>query len=235
MTEPYTFLKYEVRDHVAFITFDSPETSNNFAPSQEWEVFDVFERSQNDDSVHVLMVTGAGDAFGGANHHGGEVFNAGVYYEQAIRFFESWLKLEKPLVAAFNGPGNLTFALLSDIVIAERHVEIKDPHVLLGIPAATGAFLWPMSAGLAKAKRHILVGDSISVDEAERIGLIAEAVDTGHSKKRATELALQIAVLDPGAVQQSKRALNEWMKVAWGPIFKHGLSLTFLHFPDQSR
>ena len=228
----YSFLKYEVQDHVAYVTFDSPETNNTFAMSQEWELFDALDRVQADDDVRAVVVTGTGDVFGGGSHHSDAPFDAGLYYERSIKLFGAWLSVEKPIVVAFNGPGNLTFALLSDIVVAESHVEIRDSHVVLGVPSATGSFMWPMSVGLAKAKRHLLVGDGITAAEAERMGLISEVVETGRSKERAAELARQIAAHDPTGVQKSKRALNEWMWQSFGPIFKHALSLEFLHFPS---
>jgi enoyl-CoA hydratase/carnithine racemase len=142
--------------------------------------------------------------------------------------------VDTPIVVALNAKAMLTLPLLSDIVIAERHVEFNDKHVLSGVPTATGSFLWPMSIGLVRSKRYLLTGDSFSAEEAERFGLVAEVVDTGASKTRATELAEAIAELDPTGVQMTKRALNEWVRVSWGPIFKHGMGLEFLHFPDRS-
>lgn len=233
MSDSYSFLDYEVRDHVAYVTFNSPDTGNAFARSEEWEIFDALRRVHEDADVRVAVVTGAGDVFGGGNHHSDDPFDGASYYERSIELFGGWLAVEKPIVVAFNGPGNLTFALLSDIVIAERHVPIRDSHVLLGVPTATGSYMWPLSTGLATAKRYLLTGDTITADQAREIGLIAEVVDTGQSKARAAELAQQIAALDPTGVQKSKRALNEWMKVAWGPIFKHALALEFLHFPKS--
>lgn len=233
MSDPYTFLSYEVRDHVAHLTFDSPETNNAFALSQEWELFDALERIQRDDDVHVAVLTGTGDVFGGGNHHNDDPFDAAGYYERSIRLFGAWIRVEKPIVVAFNGPGNLTFALLSDIVVADSNVEIKDAHVLMGVPAATGSYMWPMSTGLAKARRYLLTGDAITAAEAERIGLISEVVEPGESKERAREIAAHIASLDPTGVQKTKRALNAWMEESWAPIFKHALSLEFLHFPQS--
>lgn len=233
MSSEYTFLNYEVRDHVAHVTFDSPSTNNTYAMGQEWEIFDMLERVQNDPDVHAVALCGAGDIFGGSSNHSDAPFSGALFYERSIKLFGAWLKVDKPIVVAYHGPGILTLPLLSDIVIVERHIEIKDTHVHLGVPAATGAYMWPMSIGLAKAKRYLLTGDTMSAEEAERLGLIAEVVDTGASKQRARELAAQIAALDPTGVQKSKRALNEWMQVAWGPIFKHALSLEFLHFPED--
>jgi enoyl-CoA hydratase len=227
MSAEYTFLSYAVADHIAHVTFGAA----GFARAQEWELFDVLRRVDEDDDVHVMVVTSAGESFGGGNHHEDDPFDGGDYYERAVKLFGAWMRVTKPTIVALDGPGSLTLALLSDIVVAERQVEIKDPHVILGVPAATGSFLWPQSVGLARAKRHLLVGDGISAEHAVEIGLIAEVVDTGAAKDRAMELAAQIAVLSPTGVQKSKRALNEWMEQAFTPILKHGLGLEFLHFP----
>lgn len=223
----YTFLSYDVREHVAHVVFGA----SGYARSQEWELFDVLHRVDTDDDVHVMVVTSAGEQFGGGNHHDDDPFHGGDYYERAIKLFGAWMRVSKPVIVALSGPGSLTLALLSDIVVAERQVEIRDTHVVLGVPAATGSFLWPQSVGLAKAKRHLLVGDGVTAEEAASMGLIAEVVDTGQGATRALELAGQIAALNPTGVQMSKRALNAWMEQNFNPILQHGLGLEFLHFP----
>jgi enoyl-CoA hydratase len=233
MSEDYTFLRYEVSNHIASVTFASPNTGNMYLRDQEWELFDVLKRISEDAAVHVAVVTGDGDAFGGGNPRTGDPYRAPDYYERAMRLFEEWTRIDKPIIVAMNGPGLLTLPLLSDVVVAERHVMIVDPHVLSGVPSATGSFLWPMSTGLAKAKRYILSGEGISADEAERIGLIAEVVDTGQSGHRAMEIATIMAGLEPVGVQMSKRALNEWIRMMWGPIFKHAMGLEFVFMPES--
>lgn len=227
----YTCLRFKVRDHVAHMTFDSP-ANNAFASSQEWELLHALESIQTDDDIRVALLTGAGDVFGGGLDRRDDAFDAAGYYERSIKLLDAWLRVDKPIVVAYNGPGSLTLVLASDIVVAERHLEIRDAHVVFGAPVATGTYLWPLSTGLAKAKRLLLTGDGLSAEQAERMGLIAEVVDTGASKARALELATKIAALEPTGVQKSKRALNEWLIQAWGPIFKHALALEFLHFPE---
>lgn len=230
-TDHYKFLKVEVRDHVCFVTFNSPETGNTWADADAWEMTDVVVQIRADDDVRAVVLTGAGDTFGGGAHHSDDPFDDGPWYDRANKRFGDWIAIEKPIVVALNGKGNLTLVLLSDIVVAERHVTLEDRHVLVGVPAATGSYLWPQSVGLNKSKRYILTGDGISAEEAERMGLIAEVVDTGKSVERATELAMKIAALDPTGVQQSKKAINKWMQNAFDPILRHGLSLEFLNFP----
>jgi enoyl-CoA hydratase len=144
------------------------------------------------------------------------------------------MNLDKPLVIAINGTASgsgLTLAMFGDIVIAERHVRFSDPHVLGGVVSATGPFLWPPNIGLLRAKRYLLTGDSFSPEEALEFGLISEIVDTGKSMERARQLAVQMASLRPSAVQGTKRALNQWLRMAFDPVFKHALSLEFMRFP----
>ena len=232
-TSRYEFLRFEVIDHVAHMTFDSPSTGNRYRPENEWELFDALDRIQTDDEIHVAVVTGAGDEFGGGAKRDNDPFVASSYYERSLKLFEAWSRVDTPIVVALNSKAMLTLPLLSDIVITERHVDFNDVHVLLGVPTATGSFLWPMSTGLARAKRYLLTGDVFSAEEAERIGLVAEVVDTGASTARAVELAERIAALEPTGVKMTKRALNEWVRVSWGPIFKHALGLEFIHFPSR--
>jgi enoyl-CoA hydratase len=234
MQQSYTFMKFEVVDHVAYMTFDSPGTGNNYSKEQEQELHHALALIQDEDDIHVAVVTGEGEVFGGGSSRRGDLFVASDYYERALALFDRWSRLDKPVVVALNGPALLTLPLLSDIVIAEEQVELRDPHVLGGVPTATGSFLWPMSTGLAKARRYLLTGDAISAAEAERIGLISEVVPQGESKNRAREIATGLAALDPTGVQITKRALNEWVRVSWGPIFKNALGLEFVHFPADA-
>jgi enoyl-CoA hydratase len=84
-----------------------------------------------------------------------------------------------------------------------------------------------------KAKKYILTGEKLSAEEAERIGLITEVVETGESLQRATEIAERLASLHPEAVQATKRLLNQWLKTAITPVFEHGLALEFMLFPEH--
>jgi enoyl-CoA hydratase len=230
----YTFLRFEVRDHIAHVTFDSPDTENKYSKEQEQELFDALDEIQTDPDIRVVVVAAEGEVFGGGSSRRGDYYVAADYYERALSLFDEWSRTEKPIIVALNGPGLLTLPLLSDIVIAEEQVELRDNHVLVGVPSATGSFLWPMSVGMAKARRYLLTGDALSATEAERIGLISEVVPQGKSNERAVELAVQIAALEPVGVQMTKRALNEWVRASWGPIFKHALGLEFVHFPAET-
>lgn len=234
-TDDYSFLHVEVDAGVATVQFNSPDNGNKWARAQEWEIVGLPADLAADDDVRAVVLTGSGDTFSGGAHHGDDPFDAFDYYDRSVKIFRSYLDMDKPMVAAVNGPASgsgLTLAMFCDIVVAERQVEFRDAHVVGGVASATGPFQWPPSIGLLRAKRYLLTGDAFSAEEAERIGLVTEVVGTGESLARARQLAGQLASLRPESLQATKRSLNQWMRMAYGPVFEHALALEFLTFPE---
>ena len=237
--DEYSFLKVTIADGIATVAFNRPESGNKWARADEWELFQLPGDLTADDDVRVIILTGSGDTFGGGAHHSDDPFDAFDYYDRSVRLFGSFVNLDKPVVVAINGPASgsgLTLAMFGDIVIAERHVEFRDAHVVGGVVTATGSFQWPPSIGLLRAKRYLLTGDPFDAEEAARMGLVNEVVETGQSLARAQEFATRLASLRPESLQATKRALNQWTRMAFGPIFQHALALEFMTFPvDQLR
>jgi enoyl-CoA hydratase len=236
--EAYDFFKVEVREGYVVATFNRPHVRNMWARSEEHEIPQLISEVAEDPDIRALVLTGSGDYFSGGAHHSDDPFDAFDYYDRSRAIFGAFVDLDKPILIALNGNASgsgLTFAMLGDIVIAERHVEFRDAHVLGGVVSATGPFLWPPSIGLLRAKRYLLTGDMFSAEEAERFGLVSEVVETGASLSRAEALAAQIAALPPGGVEGTKRSLNRWLKSNFEPIFEHALSLEFMRFPAAER
>jgi enoyl-CoA hydratase/carnithine racemase len=234
----YDFFKVEIADGYAVAAFNRPDVRNMWARSEEHEIPQLIDEVAAAETLRVLILTGVGEHFSGGAHHSDDPFDAFDYYDRSRQIFGAFVNLDKPLIIALNGPASgsgLTFAMLGDIVIAERQVEFRDAHVVGGVVSATGPFLWPPSIGLLRAKRYLITGDTFSADEAERFGLVSEVVDQGMALKRAREMAAHIASLPPAGVQGTKRALNRWLKADFEPIFEHALSLEFMRFPAAER
>lgn len=230
--DPYSYLGVEKREGVAYVTFNR----NTWALAEEWELFQLVEDMRTDVDVHAIVLSGTGDTFCGGAHHGDDPFDAYDYYERSCRLFGGFVDMDKPLVVAINGPASgsgLTLAMLGDVVYAERQVTFRDAHVLGGVVSATGPFLWPPSMGLLRAKRYLLTGDPFSAEEAQDMGLVTEVVDTGTSRDHAAAMAKRLAEIRPAAVQGTKRALNQWLKQAFGPVFQTALSYEFMRFPAE--
>ncbi|PNY80804.1 enoyl-CoA hydratase/isomerase family protein [Deinococcus koreensis] len=143
----------------------------------------------------------------------------------------------KPIVSAIHGPcvgAGLAVALLADVSVAARSARLLDGHVRLGVAAGDhAAIIWPLLCGLNRAKYHLLTGESVSGEEAERIGLVSLCVPDEELLERAWEVARELAAGSPTAVRWTKYALNNWLRAA-GPIFDASLALEFLGFtgPD---
>ncbi|MCJ9713095.1 enoyl-CoA hydratase-related protein, partial [Bordetella hinzii] len=124
--------------------------------------------------------------------------------------------------------------LLADVSIAARDARIIDGHTRLGVAAGDhAAIVWPLLCGMAKAKYYLLLCETVSGEEAERIGLVSLCVDEPQLIERAFEVALRLARGSQTAIRWTKYALNNWLRQA-GPSFDTSLALEFMGFagPD---
>lgn len=226
----FEYLRVELRDGIVVAEMPYP----NFDRTERLEWSKLVDEVRDSDAARVLLITGWGNppidrpkVF--------DAFDPFAYYSRAAREPVSMLiELDKPVVVALDGsPDVMTIPLCADIVVADRDVMFDDHHVPLGVVSATQPYLWPMSSGLMKAKRYILTGESLTAEEAERIGLLTEVVDNGQAFTRAMEFATRLASLRPEAVQATKHVLNQWLRQAQGPVFEHGLALEFMLFPEH--
>jgi enoyl-CoA hydratase/carnithine racemase len=226
----YSFLTVTEADGIVHASMSHPNYNN--VERREWTK--LLGEIAADPHSRVLLLSGWGNppierpkSF--------QNFEPFAYYSRAAREPVSlFLDFDKPVVTVLEGsPDVMTIPLCTDIVIAERHVTFDDHHVPLGTVSATQPFLWPLSAGLMRAKRYILTGESFTADEAAAMGLVTEVVDTGRGFERAMEFAQRLASLRPEAVQATKRVLNQWLKLASSPVLEHGLALEFMLFPEH--
>jgi enoyl-CoA hydratase len=89
--------------------------------------------------------------------------------------------------------------------------------------------LWPLLCGMAKAKYHLLVCESLSGEEAERIGLISLTVDESELQQKILDIATRLARGVPNAIRWTKHALNNWLRSS-GLAFDASLELEILGF-----
>ena len=128
----------------------------------------------------------------------------------------------------------LVIALLADVSIAARDARIIDGHTRLGVAAGDhAAICWPLLCGMAKAKYYLLTCETLSGEEAERIGLVSLCVEEDEVHAKALEVAQQLGGLSQSAVRWTKHTLNNWYR-AFGPTFDASLAFEFYGFggPD---
>ena len=143
------------------------------------------------------------------------------------------INCSKPIVSAMRGPAvgaGLVCGLLADISIATPEARIIDGHTRLGVAAGDhAAIVWPLLCGLAKAKYYLLLCETLSGAEAERIGLISLVAPDSELDDRAVDIAGRLATGAPDAIRWTKYSLNNWLRSA-GPTFDASLALEFLGF-----
>ncbi len=214
----------EEKDGVAELTLNRPERMNAFTPQMAAELIQAFRRLDEDDSVRVIVVTGAGRAFcAGADLGGGGETFAGretggdadevLPRDARARVIQPW-KLRKPVIAAINGHAvgvGLTLPLQWDIRIAARDAKLSFAFVQRGImPELASTYILPRLIGIARASDLLLTGRIFLGEEAAQLGVVNEAVDCEQVLPRAREIARYIVEkCAPASVALTKRFIWE--------------------------
>ncbi len=189
--------------------------------------------------VKVILVRSEGKAFcaGGELAMVDQMLSSELARQRVMReareLVRGMLECSKPIVSAIHGAAagaGLAVALLADISIAARNARLVDGHTKLGVAAGDHAVLiWPLLCGMAKAKYYLLLCDSISGEEAERIGLISRVVEAEQLQQDALGIAQRLAAASVSALAGTKRSLNHWMHAAW-PAFEASLAAEMMDF-----
>jgi len=154
-------------------------------------------------------------------------------WREARDLVYNMLNCSKIIVSAIHGPAvgaGLAAALLADISIASRTARLIDGHTRLGVAAGDhAAIIWPLLCGMAKAKYYLLLCETVSGEEAERIGLVSMTCEQEKLMDAALDVARKLAAGPQTALRWTKYSLNNWLRLA-GPSFDASLALEMLGF-----
>ncbi len=211
-------IRLEKRPPLAIVTIDRPKVLNALNSATLRELDRVFADLGRDESVRVVLLTGAGDrAFAaGADIRELDAVVAGDAREfsssgQAI--FRRIETLGKPVIACIQGfalGGGCELAMACTLRLAAETARLGQPEIKLGvIPGYGGTQRLPRLVGRGAALKLLLTGAIIDAHEALRIGLVDEVVPAADLMARAEALALEIAANAPLAIAGMLRAVNE--------------------------
>jgi enoyl-CoA hydratase len=228
---------------VLLITIDRPDKYNAADEVMHAELARVWTDVAADPDTRVAVITGAGKAFSAGGDLAMVERMAGDYDRVSHMLTEmsdlvyNIINCEKPIVSAINGVAvgaGTVAALLADVAIAAEDARIGDGHVRLGVAAGDhAAIIWPLLAGMAKARYYLLTGEMLTGAEAERIGMVAKAVPRDQVLDEALRVADALATGSQPAIRLTKKALNSWLRAA-GPAFDQSAAYEMLTFlgPD---
>src|SRR4051812_5302737 len=192
-----------------------------------------------DPETRVAIIRGAGKGFSA----GGDMamveemtkdFDARArVWREARDLVYNMINCSKVIVSAIHGPAvgaGLAVALMADISIAAKNARLIDGHTRLGVAAGDhAAIIWPLLCGMAKAKYYLLTCDTVSGEEAERIGLVSLSVEEQQLQEKALEVARKLAAGPQTAIRWTKYSLNNWLRMA-GPSFDASLAMEMMGF-----
>lgn len=221
----YKQIKVEVEGGIATVTLNRPEVLNALNEEGLHEIhYRIFPDLAQDENVKAIILTGAGRAFcaGADQKRGSEDFVRERQRQQMslkwqpLTLINSMLDMDKPIVAAVNGPAiglGATLALFCDIIIAAETARFADTHIRVGMVAGDGGtVIWPLLVGPAKAKELLMTGDIIDAKEAERIGVVNKVVPLVDLMPTAKALAQRLASGPTLAIGWTKRSINNKIK-----------------------
>lgn len=198
---------------VCELRFNRPEKRNALTLSMYDTLWDAIVRAEADESVKVLLVTGAGSNFTAGNDLGDFLRASPEDQERgAMRFVRLLPKIHKILIAAVHGSTvgiGVTLLLHCDLVIAARNTRLSLPFVKLGlVPEAASSLLLPRLIGYPRAAELLLLGTPIDGVTAQGWGLVNRVVDDGQMDEEARALARKVAQQPGGALRATKQLLK---------------------------
>ncbi|HMF28266.1 MAG TPA: enoyl-CoA hydratase-related protein, partial [Candidatus Cybelea sp.] len=203
---------------IAIITLNRPNVLNALRVQLLKEVSAALADMEADDTVRVVILTGAGDRAFAAGADISELNTLASASEGAAQSRSGQAltrqieRMSKPVIMAVNGfalGGGCEIAMAGDIIIASENAKFGQPEVNLGlIPGYGGTARTTRRVGKGYATFLCLSGDMIDAAEALRVGLIERVVPAGELMAAAKRLATTIASKAPLAVAACKRVIN---------------------------
>jgi enoyl-CoA hydratase/carnithine racemase len=237
---PYSEILFDKRDTIATITINRPQVMNACTINTYAEIADALRDAEADDSIKVVVLTGAGRGFCSGDDVREIFLNPEVSQQRpsARDEVEQWRRHDpvaldflitypKPTIASVNGAAvgyGCDLALMCDMRICSEKARFGEVFIRRGlIPEAGGLLILPRLVGLARAYELILSGDIISAAEAERIGMVNKVVPDDQLATATAEFAAKFAAQAPLAQRLAKEALRV------------GLNLNLPYFFDYQR
>ena len=212
---------YEKKGAFAYVTVNRPKVLNALNKATWADLRTAFEDARDDAAVRGVILTGAGNKAFIAGADISELAHVAAFEaEQSSRFGQEVLdvieNLGKPVVAAVNGfalGGGCETAMACTIRIAADSAKFGQPEVTLGlVPGGGGTQRLPRLVGKGRALQLILSGETISAQEAYRIGLVNEVVAGAELIPRAEAILKRIASNAPIAVRLALEATNKGLE-----------------------
>jgi 2-(1,2-epoxy-1,2-dihydrophenyl)acetyl-CoA isomerase len=211
-------VNFEIRNGVGIIRLNRPEKYNAFNREMAFTVQAHLDECKENADIRAVYITGEGKAFSAGQDldevvdpNGPAISNILIeHYNPIIKRIR---KIEKPVLAAVNGVAagaGANIAIACDICVAAKSASFIQAFSKIGlIPDSGGSFFLPRVIGLQKATGLMMLGDKVSAEEAERIGMIYKVLPDENFETEAMQIAITLAQMPTRGLALTKQALNQ--------------------------
>ena len=214
-------IELKIESKVAYIILNRPEVFNSFNREMAMSLQSALDKCESNKDVRAIVLTGNGKAFC-AGQDLKEVTNPELnpgfkkileeHYNPIITRLRS---IKKPIIGAINGVAagaGANIALACDIVVAHEKVSFIQAFSLIGlVPDSAGTFFLPRLIGFQKAQALAMLGDKISAEEAEKMGMIYKLIPLSNFEVDVNKLAIKLANMPTKALGLIKELFNKSM------------------------
>jgi len=212
----------KIENKVATLTLNRPEVFNSFNREMALLLQNELDACEKNPEVRAIVITGSGKAFC-AGQDLKEVtspeLNPGfkkILEEHYNPIIQRIRNIEKPVIAAVNGVAagaGANIALACDVVVASENASFIQAFSKIGlVPDSAGTFFLPRLIGFQKASALMMLGDKVSAEEAEKLGMVYKVVAAENFMEEVNNIASILANMPTKALGLTKRLLNNSMQ-----------------------
>jgi len=214
-------IELEIENKIAHVRLNRPEVFNSFNREMALKLQEILDHCSDDSNVRAIIISGNGKAFC-AGQDLKEVtspeLNPGFkrileeHYNPIVKRIRT---IEKPIIAAVNGVAagaGANIALACDVVVASESASFIQAFSKIGlIPDSGGSYFLPRLIGFQKASALAMLGDKVSAQEAEKLGMIYKVLSDTDFNEQVQDLALKLALMPTKALGMIKKLFNKAM------------------------
>lgn len=239
----YETLLLERRGRVALLTINRPAKLNALNIQTRAEGAAALDELREDESVRVVVITGAGEKAFVAGADISEFEGRTAVSQRDVMtgrsLFTAVDTFPKPVIAMVNGfclGGGCELALSCDIRVASERARFGQPEINLGIiPGGGGTQRLTRLVGEGKAMELILTGDMIDAQQAYSLGLVNAVFPAEELEAKTMEMANRIAEKSPVALRMAKEAVKTAARANLDEGLRREIDLFALTFSSQDK